>query len=64
MIKFSKPVLFFLFATSLFLLGLNISDFFVNGFLEKKELFVKIANLFVFSSSAYIFYTKLYKDKT
>lgn len=62
MIKFSKPILFILFAASLFLLGLSISSIVVNGFKEGKELFVQIANLIVYSCTGYLFYINLYKS--
>lgn len=63
MIKFSKPVLFFLFAASLFLLGLVISDIVVDGFKTGKELFIQIANLVIYSCTGYLFYCNLYKNK-
>ena len=63
MIKYSKPVLFLLFASSIFLLGLNISEISIDGLGNKRETFVHIANLFVFSSSTYVFYNLLYKSK-
>lgn len=63
MIKFSKPVLFILFALSLFLLGLNFSEIIIFGLGKNKETFVKIANVFIYSSSAYLFYKNLYKPK-
>ena len=62
MIKFSKPILFILFATSLFLLGLSISSIVLNGFKEGKELFVQIANLIIYSCTGYLFYINLYKS--
>jgi hypothetical protein len=63
MIKFSKPVLFFLFAASIFLLGLAISNIVVDGFKSGKELFVQLANLVIYSSTGYLFYCNLYKTK-
>jgi hypothetical protein len=63
MIKFSRPILFILFAASLFLLGIAISNIVINGFQKGKDLFIQIANLVIYSSAGYTFYIKLYKTK-
>ncbi|WP_268846812.1 hypothetical protein [Flavobacterium aestivum] len=59
MIKFNKTLLFILFATSLFLLGVNITYITLDGFGKGRELFIELINLFILSSSAYLFYKKL-----
>lgn len=63
MIKFSKPVLFLLFALSTFLLGIIISYIIKDGLKTGKDLVFQLFQLISLIITSSIFFIKLYVNK-
>lgn len=63
MIKINKKILFLLFALSIFLLGILISQIINNGFKTGKALIFEIMEITTLVISSCIFFVKLYIKK-
>ena len=63
MIKINKKILFLLFALSIFLLGILISQMINNGFKTGKALIFEIMEITTLVISSCIFFVKLYIKK-